>query len=73
MSMFNKNTSGQTLVELALLMPILMIFVFGIVDFTRAVYDLEVITNLAGEGSAAASRESSSYYRSNGRGSDERC
>lgn len=62
MNMFSKNTSGQTLIELALLMPILMIFVFGVVDFTRAIYYKEVITNLAGEGSAAASRESSSYF-----------
>src|SRR5579863_7549934 len=37
-------------------MPMLMIFVFGIVDYTRAIYDQEVITNLAGEGSSMASR-----------------
>jgi Flp pilus assembly protein TadG len=51
-----QNNSGQALLELALIMPMLMIFVFGIVDYTRAIYDQEVITNLAGEGSSMASR-----------------
>jgi hypothetical protein len=54
--MLRRNNSGQALVELALIMPMLMIFVFGIVDYTRALYDQEVITNLAGEGSSMASR-----------------
>jgi Flp pilus assembly protein TadG len=62
MKTFQDNRSGQSLLELALLMPILMVFVFGIVDFTRALYDYEVITNLAGEGSAAASREQPTYF-----------
>jgi Flp pilus assembly protein TadG len=56
MKMLRQNNSGQALVELALIMPMLMIFVFGIVDYTRALYDQEVITNLAGEGSSMASR-----------------
>jgi Flp pilus assembly protein TadG len=34
----------------------LCIFVYGIVDFSRAIYDVEVMTNLAGEGSSMASR-----------------
>jgi Flp pilus assembly protein TadG len=55
-SKMQRNNSGQALVELALIMPMLMIFVFGIVDYTRALYDQEVITNLAGEGSSMASR-----------------
>jgi Flp pilus assembly protein TadG len=62
MRMFRQNASGQSLVELALIMPMLMVFVFGIVDFTRALYYKEVITNLAGEGSAAASRELTTYF-----------
>ena len=56
MRTLRQNNSGQALVELALIMPMLMIFVFGIVDYTRALYDQEVITNLAGEGSSMASR-----------------
>ena len=51
-----RNNSGQALLEFALVMPMLLIFVLGIVDFSRALYDYEVITNLAGEGSSAASR-----------------
>lgn len=56
MKTLRQNNSGQALLELALIMPMLMIFVFGIVDYTRAIYDQEVITNLAGEGSSIASR-----------------
>ena len=56
MKTLRQNNSGQALLELALIMPMLMIFVFGIVDYTRAIYDQEVITNLAGEGSSMASR-----------------
>lgn len=56
MKTLRRNNSGQALLELALIMPMLMIFVFGIVDYTRALYDQEVITNLAGEGSSMASR-----------------
>jgi len=51
-----RNNSGQALLEFALVVPMLLIFVLGIVDFSRAIYDYEVITNLAGEGSSAASR-----------------
>src|SRR5579862_32314 len=64
MKNFRQNASGQTLLELAFLMPMLLVFVFGIVDFTRALYDYEVITNLAGEGSAAASREPTTSFGS---------
>jgi len=62
MKIVEKSDSGHTLVEFALLMPMLLIFVLCIVDFTRAIYDMEVITNLAGEGSAAASRETANEF-----------
>jgi len=52
----NTEDSGQALIELALAAAILCLFVFGIVDFGRAVYDVEVMQNLAGEGSSMASR-----------------
>jgi Flp pilus assembly protein TadG len=48
--------SGQALVELSLALVMLLVFVFGIVDFSRAIYDKQVITNLTGEGSSLASR-----------------
>src|SRR5581483_7301219 len=56
MRTFRRSTSGQALLELALIMPMLLVFALGIIDFTRAIYDFQVITNLAGEGSSAASR-----------------
>lgn len=48
--------SGQALVELCLVLVMLLVFVFGIVDYTRAIYATEVIKNLSGEGSSMASR-----------------
>ena len=51
-----REQSGQALVELAFAMVLLCIFVFGIVDFSRAIYQVQVIKNLAGEGSSMASR-----------------
>jgi TadE-like protein len=52
----NTEDSGQALIELSLAAVVLCIFVFGIIDFSRAVYDVEVIQNLAAEGSSMASR-----------------
>jgi len=51
--------SGQALLELALIAATLCIIVLGIVDFGRAIYDVQVIKNLAGEGSSMASRGTS--------------
>jgi Flp pilus assembly protein TadG len=51
-----RNNSGQALLEVALIVPVLAIFIFGIVDYGRAIYDAEVIDNLSGEGSSMASR-----------------
>jgi Flp pilus assembly protein TadG len=48
--------SGQAIVELALCAAVLLLLVFGITDFGRAIYDLQVITNLTGEGSSLSSR-----------------
>lgn len=50
------DESGQALIELSLVLVILCVFVFGIIDFGRAIYDFEVMRNLAGEGSSMASR-----------------
>jgi Flp pilus assembly protein TadG len=48
--------SGQALVEISVVLLMLVIFVFAIVDYSRAIYDTEVIKNLSGEGSSLASR-----------------
>ena len=53
---FIRDGSGQALVESAISMTMLLILILGIVDFGRAIYDAEVIKNLAGEGSSMASR-----------------
>ena len=51
-----KEESGQALLELSFAFVLLAVFVFGIVDFGRAIYDAEVMKNLSGEGSSLASR-----------------
>ena len=50
------NDSGQALVEFALSAVLMLTVVFAIIDFSRALHDLQIITNLTGEGSAMASR-----------------
>jgi len=56
----NTDQSGQALVELSLGLVMLCVFVFGIIDFGRAIYDVQVMKNLVGEGSSLASRQTSS-------------
>jgi len=53
------NDSGQALVEFAISATMMLILVFGLVDFSRAIYIQQVITNLTGEGSSMASRGTS--------------
>lgn len=55
----NSEQSGQALLELSFAFVLLCVFVFGIIDFGRAIYDVEVMKNLAGEGSGMASRGTS--------------
>lgn len=52
----NRDKSGQALLEFAFVLPMLCIFLLGVVDYGRAIYESEVIMNLAGEGSSIASR-----------------
>ena len=54
-----KGESGQALVEFALAATMLLLLIFGVIDFSRAIYDREVMINLSGEGSALASRGTS--------------
>ncbi len=55
----NSEESGQALVELSLAFVLLCVFVSGIIDFGRAIYDVQVMKNLVGEGSMLASRSAS--------------
>ena len=50
------HQSGQALVEFACVVFIMLAMVFGLIDFARAIYDREVMTNLSREGSNLASR-----------------
>ena len=42
--------SGQALAEMALILPILLLLVFGLIEFGTAWRDYQVITNAAREG-----------------------
>jgi len=53
---FSKEQSGQALVELAIVATTIVVFILGIVDYGRAIYDVQVMKNLAGEGSSIGSR-----------------
>jgi Flp pilus assembly protein TadG len=47
------NRKGSAAVEFALVLPILLVLVFGIVEFSVALYDKAVITNASREGARA--------------------
>ena len=49
-----KKESGQTLVELALVLPFLLILIFGTIEFGRIFHATHVITSAAREGARAA-------------------
>jgi len=51
--------SGQALIELSLTAVTIVGLILGIVDFGRAIYDVQVMKNIAGEGSSMASRGTS--------------
>jgi Flp pilus assembly protein TadG len=50
-----KNQKGQALVEMALIMPLFLLVVFGITEFGRALYILNSLNNAAREGARRAS------------------
>lgn len=50
-----RDQKGQALVELAILLPLLFLIVFGITEFGRALYIKNTLTNAAREGARRAS------------------
>jgi Flp pilus assembly protein TadG len=56
-----RDVSGQSLVELALVLPVLIGMVFGIIDISRAIYAYNSIANLSREGADLASRSGQTY------------
>ena len=56
-----KNNRGQVLVETALILPLLLLLIFGMVDFGRAMYTKNTLTNAARSGARAAAVTTSLY------------
>ena len=54
--MRRRSENGQSLVEMALVAPLLLLLLAGVVDFGRAFHDYIVIMNSAREGARIASR-----------------
>ncbi len=52
----NSRERGQALVEFAAVAFVLMILLFGLIDFSRAIYDQQVMKGLTRQGSNLASR-----------------
>lgn len=48
-----KNQKGIAAVEFALVLPILVLLIFGIIEFSLILYDKAVITNASREGARA--------------------
>ncbi len=48
-----KSRAGSEIIEFALVLPLLMILIFGIIDFSIELYNKAVITNASREGARA--------------------
>lgn len=47
------NNKGTSVVEMAIVLPLLLLLVFGIIEFSLALYDKAMITNASREGARA--------------------
>ena len=54
-----KDSSGQSMIEFAIVMPLVIILVLGVVEVGYALLDQQVVTKLTREGSNLISRDSS--------------
>jgi Flp pilus assembly protein TadG len=50
---YRKNQKGAALVEFALVLPLLLLLLLGIIEFSLLLYDKAVITNASREGARA--------------------
>jgi Flp pilus assembly protein TadG len=48
--MKSKSQTGQALIEFAIILPLLLLIIFGIIEFSILLYDKAVITNASREG-----------------------
>lgn len=53
-SMYGESEDGQDLVEYVLVLPLLLLLVFGIVEFGIVIFDYNTVANAAREGARAA-------------------
>ena len=53
------RSSGQSIVEFALVLPLLMVIMLGVAEFGYALLDEHVVTRLSREGSNLISRDTS--------------
>jgi len=53
------SASGQSIIEFALVAPVIMVLVLGVVEFSYALLDEQVVTRLSREGSNMISRDTS--------------
>jgi Flp pilus assembly protein TadG len=51
--MIIKNQNGATVVEFAIVLPLLLVFIFGIIEFSLLLYNKAMITNTSREGARA--------------------
>jgi uncharacterized protein (UPF0333 family) len=54
----DNKTSGQAILELALVLPLLVLLMVGVIDFSRAIEANNIIVNMSREGANMASRTS---------------
>jgi len=54
-----KKSDGGALIELAITLPILLLLVFGVFEYGRAIQTKNILTNMSREGANLASRSSS--------------
>ncbi len=50
------HDSGQAVLEYALSATVMLILIFGLIDLSRAIFIVQIIANLSGQGSSMASR-----------------
>jgi Flp pilus assembly protein TadG len=52
--MIRRLRTGQSLVEFALILPVLLLILMGVIDFGRAIYAYNAVSNAAREGARTA-------------------
>ncbi len=56
--LISKKSRGQSLIELAIILPLLLILVFGVIDYARAIQFNNILVAMSREGANLAARTS---------------